>query len=652
MAWFLIAALFLASTAINIVLSRQATSKIGKPEPIAPPRAPAGTPIPVLFGTVKIEPMIVAFKLDSVDKYTRAAGLFGLQDQFLGWTHTVSYVALLGWGPIHDWKDLLFDETKLLTDETTTYKTAALPSGYTINSQYVYTTQSRGTPTIPYVNLYLPQIFGGKPPEGQGELASGRNDWIGAAHVGGDFYLLPGTDQGPYISKSLDEYVNAYAGASQPFSFAIQPAYPRFAIGALDWVDLGLSNSLHKIEWIVASDLGGNLIGDDANPVGVLTMILTNSEWGLGIPQSLIDGNNFFNVSVSLGSLGEAFGISGILNQQKPADEYINEVLKTVDAALYRAPDTGLLSLQLVRGGYTVSNLPTLDETNVKALEWNRRDVADTVNQVTVTFTDRNYMFEQNAVTLTDHANVFATGGVRQVTLDFPFVSTEANAIKVGARELKERTLPLGSGTVVTDRSSWDGVPGDVFSLSWSRYGIVDLPVRVLSVAYGTLEDGSIEIEIVEDAFGWPDVPYSVSEAPPTDTTGASRTNDAPQVTPVTAQDATTGSLTLLVLDTGTRVTAVEFSTQSGNTTASGYSPVASPPYTANVTLDPAFPSYIYWRVLYDDASSVSQTISGQVSFTVSPSAPGSTSGQQIVINDGSGGFDPVFDSTAQEVVA
>ena len=649
--WFLAAALFVVSVAYSWWANRNANAKIKYTGDMEPPRVASGTPIYVWFGTVKIEPIIVAFKVDKIAKYMKATGFLGTQSEFLGWTHTVSYIGLLGWGSVAEWDDLLFDDTKLLSDENLNPRVATLTVDG-VGGYYTYTSQSRGSLGNGHQEIYLPDIFGGKPPQGQGQLASGRNDWIGTPHVGGDFFFIPGDyggGGGGTAYNGLDTYVNAYAGATEPFSFVAQPKYPMYSYMALDWVDLGLQDSLHKIECIVTGGPGMLNTGPDSDPVIVLLNILTNSVWGLGIPEALIDLSSFSN-----NSFGSYSGpkISGVMAEQKPAEEYIGEILKTIDAALYRAPDTGLLSIQLIRGGYVVSSLQSFDETNVKALEWNRRDIADTTNQVVISFTDREWMFETNTVTLTDHANVFATGTVRSTTLQFPYISNQMDAIQVGARELKERTLPLGAGTLVVDRNKWDAVPGDVLKLSWARYGLTDVPVRVLSVNAGSLEDGLLEIDVSQDVYGLPDVPFVIEETPPSDPTTATKDSGIPTVTERTSQDATTGTLTLLVLDEANRVTAVEFSTQSGNTTASGYSADSSVPYETTVALDPGYPSYIYWRVTYTDAGGNSQTITGMATFTASSGATGSASGQQIVINDGSGGFIDVFDSTAQEVVA
>ena len=41
--------------------------------------------------------------------------------------------------------------------------------------------------------------------------------------------------------------------------------------------------------------------------------------------------------------------------------------------------------------------------------------------------------------------------------------------------------------------------PGDVVKVTWPRYGVTGLVVRVTSVRYGTLEDGEMELDAIED---------------------------------------------------------------------------------------------------------------------------------------------------------
>jgi len=662
MGWWLILA-FLGVTALQYLLNRGNKSKAQQPGVLEPPRAPAGTPIPVFFGTVKLEPIAVAFSVDKVRKLEKPVGFLPapFQDkQFLGWDYTVSFMAVLGWGPTVIWKDLLFDETKLFSQEPNNVGVVTVNDGSIGGmdpSTLAATITGKGA-LSGAANILLPFVFGGDPPEGQRGIGDGRDYSVagqqrltsGPAHV----FFFPGNSGlvGPFTYPDpVDSYVNAYAPVGEPFSFAPQPRYNRFCYTYFDWVSVGTSPQLHKIEHVITSFLGGQggEDGSDANPANLLATILTDQEWGLGIPQALIDLDAFADLSVFIGSAGEGFGISGVMNTQKPAEDYISEILRTIDAAVFRHPETGKFSIQAIRGGYSIPGLAPLDETNVNACEWTRRDIGDTVNQVVIAFTDRNWMFERNTVTLTDHANVAATGSVRSQTMEFPWVSRETRALKVGARELKAGTLPLGKGTLIVDRDSWDAVPGDVRRFSWARYGLVDVPVRVLSMSAGTLEDGSIEIDVVEDVYGFPDVPYTVADDPPSTPGIGTPDTSTPKVQVYPSADTTTGYVTLVVIDSEARVTDVSFSTQTGNLAATGFITDASLPYATTVALSAGFTSYIYWQVTWTDAASISQIITGAVPYAASVLAS-TGAPDPITIDHVSGPFLVFVKSTGEQL--
>ncbi len=661
--WLILA--FLGVSVLQYLVNRGNRSKAQPPGNIQTPRVAAGTPIPVFFGTVKVEPIVVAFSIDKVRRLEQAVGLAPAPfqtKQFLGWSYTISSIAILGWGPIHEWQDLVFDETRLFSQEPDTVGvvTAATSGGFDGIDAGTVALSPTGKGTLDaHASLLLPYVFGGAPPEGQGGITDGR-DYDVPGHIDltgrpANVYFFPGrlgdiTGLFRYPS-GLDVYVDAYAPVGQPFSFADQPRYTRFCYTAFDWVQVGTGQQLHKIEHVVRGDIGGLGGADnlDAEPIGVLLRILTDQEWGLGISEALIDVGSFNDAATLLGVL-EQFGISGVMNVQKAGEDWIAEILRTIDAALYRHPVTGKLALQLIRGGYTVADLPAFDETNVLTCEWTRRDIGDTVNQVTIAFTDRGpaglslrrFLMERNTVTLTDHANVAATGSVRSQVMEFPWISTEARALAVGARELKAATLPLGTGTLTVDRVGWDVVPGDVRKLNWARLGLVDVPVRILSVGTGTLEDGSIQIEVVEDVYGQPDVPFTVADDPPSTPGIGAPDTSTPKVLTFPTADATTGYLTLVVIDPESRVTDVSFSTQSGSDPASGFATDAALPYATTVALSVGATSYIFWRVTWTDVHAVSQTIAGAVPYAASAGATGGDAGALfddagVIIPDDSG---------------
>jgi hypothetical protein len=174
------------------------------------------------------------------------------------------------------------------------------------------------------------------------------------------------------------------------------------------------------------------------------------------------------------------------------------------------------------------------------------------------------------------------------------------------------------------------------------------LPVRVVSVDYGSLDDGLIEVHVVEDLYGLPEVPFTVS-TDPWDDPGAG-TTVIPQVFATKSDDGEEGTATLSIVNDDS-VTLVEFATQTGRGEKSVYeSATGGPQYTSQtVTLSAGDFSFIYWRVTFTDANGNDQILTGTVTFGASVTG-GDPTTNAVVIRDGAG-FGFVFDQDGDQIV-
>lgn len=654
--WLILA--YVGATILSYLLNRGAKSKVQQPGEIQSPEVAAGTPIPVAFGRVKLEPIIAEFavKIFRWENQTADGPLTIIPGQkvLYGYRYVVTYLGLLCWGPILEWEDIIFDETKRLSDQEGQFVVSiefddpnfyghADPPTMTVTPTPAVAYGEVGNGSE-YAEIFLPLLFGGRGDLG-GEGGIQRHfdnvpiteTCLGRAPVGGSYHMFHGTDNtqtgSPNIAQLPIDDVRYFGTMPRDISCDPDPTtsgpgriqYPHYGYVYLNEVEVGTSPVLKKQEHVIKVRLGGGaslLSSGDALAPGVIQQIICDQEWGLGASEAFLDTDSFSAVSEAMGDANgaEHFGISGVFREQRPAEECIEEILRTIDAALYRHPESGKLAIQLIRGGYTVGALPLLDASNVKELEWSRRDVADTINTVSVAFIDRDRLWNRNVVTVQDHANIHATGGVRAQLFEYPFISNETDALRVAARDLKSNTLPLGSGTIVATRDQWDSVPGDVLRLTWPRYGLSNVPVRIVSVNEGTLEDGLLEIEIVEDKYGLPEVPYTITTDPWDDPAASSFV--PPTVVATKQDDGIEGIATLSIVNDAS-VTLVEFATQTGRDAMSAYSTATGgPQYTSQpVALSVVDLSFIYWRVTYTDAHGDSQVITGIVAFGSSPTA-------------------------------
>lgn len=264
-------------------------------------------------------------------------------------------------------------------------------------------------------------------------------------------------------------------------------------------------------------------IGQDMNPAHIIYQCLTDPVWGMSYPATAI-GSSFTAAADALYT--EGFGVSMIWNQQAKIGDFIREVLNHIGGVLYVNPATGQFEIRLFRADYVAGSLAVYDESNSQLESFQRVAYGETTNEITVVFRDSSTN-RDSGVTVQDLANVQAQGAVVSQTKQYPGISNAALAQRVAMRDLVAMSTPLSRIRLTVNRKAWNLVPGDVFKLSWTKFGLTAVIYRVLSVNGGTLTDGKITVEAVEDVFGLPSSTYSAQEpggwvdpsSPPADVT-------------------------------------------------------------------------------------------------------------------------------------
>jgi len=288
----------------------------------------------------------------------------------------------------------------------------------------------------------------------------------------------------------------------------VAPAYRGKCYAAFCQTYFGTSNYLKPIAFVVRRcpdpfGQGPSIanIGGDANAALFVYELLTNPDFGLGLPAATVDNASFMAAAVTLA--GEGLGISMQFDTQGSADQLIGEVLRHVDGLIYTDPSTGLWEIVLARGGYVVSTLPVLTVDNVIGTpDFSRASWQETTNRVAIKYSDRAGDFADAIITAYDAANIRVTGEVRPQTIEFKGISNSTTAALVAIRVLKTLSYPLAKIKIVANRVAWKWRPGGLFRFTWLPLGVEDQVFRITRIGYGELTDGKITIDAVEDIFG------------------------------------------------------------------------------------------------------------------------------------------------------
>lgn len=359
-------------------------------------------------------------------------------------------------------------------------------------------------------------------------IGHGPIDAVTAVHVGRKEAWTGSTVDGPIsgdqpnlfgpseqeggISGTL--WVHGGALNQAPDSYAemkleVAPGYSGIAYGI--WTNMErdgggyLGNSKFPPEvWITAQRLpkllgnGKHDIGGHANPAEFLYELLVNSRWGAGMSVDLVDKPSFQAAAVTL--YNEGMGIAPLYNNEASVETIIMDVLGHIDGAIYSDIYTGKRTLVLARADYTLSSQPLFDEANSVLVDFSRPGWDETVNEVHVNYLDAA-TGEPASVVAQDLANQQIQQAVVARTIDYPACPTEAQAQKLAWRDLRALSLPLAKCTIRADRSAWVLRPGMVIRVSNAQRGFSEMAMRVNRINYGTMVDGQIEFECVQDVF-------------------------------------------------------------------------------------------------------------------------------------------------------
>lgn len=186
---------------------------------------------------------------------------------------------------------------------------------------------------------------------------------------------------------------------------------------------------------------------------------------------------------------------------------------------------TNKWKLYLIRDDYDVDNLISLNESNIRNLDFERRTLAECVNAVTVTYWDQARA-KESTVTVQDIARIAQQGGVISQSIDYKGFTNSDLASRVALRDLKTLSSTLASVSFDVDESfseSWhEGMP---FKLSDDSYGLSEAVMRIRTIKRGDGINNTVYVEAIEDSFSSP--MQSVVEYVPPITSGDSTAKNA-----------------------------------------------------------------------------------------------------------------------------
>lgn len=352
-----------------------------------------------------------------------------------------------------------------------------------------------GSASTGQISVNAPNLFGGDEREGG---------------VGGTIDVLMGAQtqaKNSYLMGQLGSGIPAFRGV---FSLVFNRFYwgnspyiknPAFRVKRTD------IHTDFTPQWYAAK---ANINSGDMNPSHIIRECLTNYQWGMGYPTTLIDDASFTAAADALYS--EGFGLSLKWSQSETIEAFVQRINDHIDAVVDTDLSTGKITLSLIRGGYDPDSLLLLDESNSELGEFERRGWGETVNEITVVYHDRETNSD-TPVTIQDIGNIQIQGAVVAETHNYPGIPNSSLAGRVAKRDLRVKSAPMAKLNITANRQAYSLKRGDVFRYSNTRLGLVEVVFRVVEIDRGELTDGRITLDAVEDVFALDSNSYVAPQA-------------------------------------------------------------------------------------------------------------------------------------------
>jgi len=236
--------------------------------------------------------------------------------------------------------------------------------------------------------------------------------------------------------------------------------------------------------------------GPDINPIHKIREILTD-DTAMNKPEFDVNDVNFMKAADRIWD--EGLGISWSITEKSCIDA-INELCSHIEAGIRVNRQTGLYEMVLFRDDwFEESEIHSLAENKIKSMQIDPINVEDVKNYLNVSHYDRENI-KDASFSIAENASIKNAGGFANAeAADFPYFMNQRNAAIVAQWKLKQFTTPCWKGTFTTglyEARKWNRY--DIVKLNWSRKGIANLPVRIMSINLGDGVDNTVSIEFVE----------------------------------------------------------------------------------------------------------------------------------------------------------
>jgi hypothetical protein len=446
-----------------------------RPEGVEFPRTEIGTPIPLVYGSIRVDSPFIVWQGKSGTSWDNSAQTYRYFADLLMVIGTIPSEHIpYDWGPALDINNIRLRRMWYGDQET-----GSLALGHGNSAQLNINLGGAGaggkmSQFIEFFDGRSNQLITSYP-----NAPSNKTDAAFMLHPTTDRSLVPGYRQQMVVSLTNGGFSSATYGEN-----------PRLA-------SIGFEVSVPGYEPI---DANSSL--PLANPAWVIYDLTINTVWRIGMSADDVDLASFQACATVLQTEGHGVGLT--IANKTDAGRVIANLCEQVDGVLYVDPKIGKIKMRLIRKDYgDPLLLPAITKSNLigePRVQWKSWD--DAANFVTVKYMNRNRGYKHDTMQSPRMANALGQDNrMRGRDVDYPACVTAAQAAKLAAREMSQGGRPIMTISCKVNREHCDRVIGDAVLFTDATYNISNVVFRVIDIDLGTLGGPEISLSLVEDVF-------------------------------------------------------------------------------------------------------------------------------------------------------
>ncbi len=252
-------------------------------------------------------------------------------------------------------------------------------------------------------------------------------------------------------------------------------------------------------QWYLAkAEIGSNA---NLNIIHVIRECLVSPIFGRGVPIADIDDLSFKAAADTI--FTEGFGISYAYRpQDEPVKEFISALEGIINGYVHFDHSSGAYQIRLIRNDYGALVTYTEDDFEIDVFARPSRFLSPSETRVKYTSIES----AKGTIAKDDDSSLQEVQGEAPVTQTFnwPMVTDPTMAGKLAAREQASASRTQAALRLKAKRVMYELERGDVFKITHPHLTlglITDMTVRVVTIDRGTLEEGSILINVIEESF-------------------------------------------------------------------------------------------------------------------------------------------------------